>query len=76
MAHLDLIWGQQKRTVALLSECGHGGCVVECRTVSRGEQGSDPPAAVSKLGQFRSPHFACFLKRLLVGSTWCLHQGN
>ena len=35
------------------------------RTVSRGDGGSIPPTAVSKLRQFRSPHIACvFRKRL------------
>ena len=35
---------------------GSGGCTVEHRTISRGDGGSFPPAAVSKLRQFRSPH--------------------
>ena len=30
----------------------------ERRTFNRGGLGSNPPVAVSKLGQFRSPHFA------------------
>ena len=33
-----------------------GGRAVERRTVNRGDGGSIPPAAVSKLSQFRSPH--------------------
>ena len=33
-----------------------GGRAVELRTVNRGDGGSIPPAAISKLRQFRSPH--------------------
>ena len=33
-----------------------GGHVVERRTVNRGDGGSIPPTAVSKLRKFRSPH--------------------
>ena len=40
---------------------GSGGCVVERRTVNRGDGGSIPPTAVSKLGQFRSPHICLCL---------------
>ena len=35
---------------------GSSGCAVEHRTVNRGDGGSIPPTAVSKLRQFRSPH--------------------
>ena len=43
---------------------GRGGRVVEPRTFGRGDRGTKPPAAVSKPGQFRSPHFArVFRKR-------------
>ena len=35
---------------------GSGGRAVECRTVNRGDGGSIPLTAVSKLWQFRSPH--------------------
>ena len=43
------------------------------RTVNRGESGSIPPAAVSRLSQFRSPHIACvFRKRLKVGGPFYL----
>ena len=42
--------------------------MVEHRTVNRGDGGSIPPAAVSKLRQFCSPHIACvFRKRLKAG---------
>ena len=34
------------------------GGVVENHTAGRGDQGLSPPAAVLKLGQFHSPHFA------------------
>ena len=37
-------------------QVGSGSREVERRTVSRGDGGSNPPAAVSKLRQFRSPH--------------------
>ena len=37
-------------------QVGSGIREVERRTVSRGDGGSNPPAAVSKLWQFRSPH--------------------
>ena len=42
------------------------GCVVDSWAFGRGDRGSKPHAAVSKLEQFRSrsPHFACvFWKR-------------
>ena len=35
--------------------------MVERRTVSRGDGGSIPPAAVSKVSQFRSPHICLCL---------------
>ena len=37
---------------------GSGGRAVERRNVNRGDSGSIPPTAVSKLKQFRSPHIA------------------
>ena len=40
---------------------GSGGCMVECWTVNRGDGGSIPPTAVSKLRQFRSPHICLCL---------------
>ena len=40
-----------------------GGRTVERRTVNRGDGGSILPTAVSKLGQFRSPHFACVFRK-------------
>ena len=40
---------------------GGGGHVVERRTVNRGDGGSIPPTAVSKLRQFRSPHICLCL---------------
>ena len=40
---------------------GRGGRAVERRTVSRGDGGSIPPTAVSKLRQFRSPHICLCL---------------
>ena len=38
-----------------------GGRVVERRTVNRGDSGSIPLSAVSKLRQFRSPHICLCL---------------
>ena len=40
---------------------GSGGRVVKRRTVNRGDGGSIPPTAVSKLRQFRSPHICLCL---------------
>ena len=43
-----------------------GGREVERRTVSRGDGGSIPPTAVSKLRQFRSPHiYLCLSEETL-----------
>ena len=36
-----------------------GSRAVERRTINRGDSGSIPPTAVSKLRQFRSPHIVC-----------------
>ena len=40
-----------------------GGHAVERRTVNRGNGGSIPPTAVSKLRQFHSPHIACVFRK-------------
>ena len=40
---------------------GSVGHVLERRTVNRGDGGSIPPTAVSKLRQFRSPHICLCL---------------
>ena len=58
-----------------------GGCVVECQTFGHDLWGSKPPAAVEKLGQFRSPHVACFfLKRhekpLVPSTRYLVCQGK
>ena len=57
-----------------------GGRAVERRTVNRGDGGSIPPTAVSKLRLFRSPHIACaFRKRHskpVAPSICCLCQGK
>ena len=42
-------------------EFGSAGRAVERRTVNRGDGGSIPPTAVSKLRQFRSPHICLCL---------------
>ena len=47
-------------------EVRSGGCTVERRTVSRGDGGSIPPAAVSKLRQFRSPHICLCLSEEIL----------
>ena len=46
-----------------VDDVGSGGRAVERRTVNRGDGGPIPPAAVSKLRQFRSPHIACVFRR-------------
>ena len=49
-----------------LLELGSGGRALERRTVNREDGGSIPPAAVSKLRQFRSPHIClCLLEETL-----------
>ena len=51
---------------------GSGGRAVERRTVNRGDGGSIPPTAVSKLRQFRSPHIClCFSEE----TRWSLLSG-
>ena len=35
----------------------------ECRTVNRGDGGSIPPTAVSNLGNFVHPTFACVFRK-------------
>ena len=42
---------------------GSGGRAVERRTVNRGDGGSIPPTADSKLRQFLSPHIACVFRK-------------
>ena len=45
---------------------GSGGRAVEHRTVNRGDGGSIPPTAISKLRQFSSPHIClCLLEETL-----------
>ena len=53
---------------------GSGRRAVECRTVNQGDGGSIPPVAVSKLGQFRSPHICLCLSEetLKAGSPFYL----
>ena len=56
---------------------GSGGRAVERRTVNRGDGGSIPPAAVSKLMQFRSfiPHLPLSFGRD-TKSRWSLLSGG
>ena len=52
---------------------GSGDSAVERRTVNRGDGGSIPPTAVSKLRQFRSPHIACLSEETLkADGPFCL----
>ena len=48
--------------------------MVECRTVNRGDGGSIPPAAISKLKQFNPPHICLCLsgKTLKAGGPFYL----
>ena len=46
---------------------GSGGHVVERWTFGRGDQGSKLPAAILKLGQFRSCHIAYAFRKKAVG---------
>ena len=50
-------------TIMIISKhaSGSGGRAVERRTVNRGDGGSIPPTAVSKLWQFRSLHICLCL---------------
>ena len=50
------------------------GRAVERRTVNRRDGGSIPPAAVSKLTQFRSPHI-CLSELRDTKSRWSLLSG-
>ena len=53
---------------------GSGGRAVEHRTVNRGDGGSIPPTAVSKLRQFRLPHICLYLseEKLKAGGPFYL----
>ena len=46
---------------SLFDKLGSGGRAVDRRTVNRGDGGSIPPTAISKLRQFRSPHICLCL---------------
>ena len=59
--------------ILVKSEVGSGGRAVERWTVNRGDSDSIPPTAVSKLGNFVHPTFACvFRKRLKAGGPFYL----
>ena len=47
--------------MSITHSVGSGGRAVQRRTVNRGDGGSIPPTAVSKLRQFRSPHICLCL---------------
>ena len=53
---------------------GSGGRTVERRTVNRGDGGSIPPTAVSKLRQFCLPHI-CLCLSEETKSQWSLLSG-
>ncbi|KAK2180601.1 hypothetical protein NP493_436g01000 [Ridgeia piscesae] len=52
-----------KDHVVRAGSVGSGGRAVERRTVNRGDGGSIPPTAVSKLRQFLHPTFACVFRK-------------
>ena len=57
-----------KTPVIMVLNMGSGGRAVERRTVNRGDGGSIPPTAVSKLRQFRLPHIClCLSEETLKG---------
>ena len=58
-----------------MTNVGGGGCVVERRTVNRGDGGSIPSTAVSKLRQFRSPHICLCLSEETLKAWWSLLSG-
>ena len=51
-------------------DVGSGGRAVERRTVNRGDGGSIPPTAISKLRQFLHPTFTCLSEETL--KAFCL----
>ena len=51
---------------------GSDGHTVEHWTVNRGDSGSIPPVAVSKLRQFRSPHVGLSEETLKAGGAFYL----
>ena len=61
---LERLTGDKVRkslSISWLEQVRSSGRVVERRTVNRGDGGSMPPTAVSKLRQFRSPHICLCL---------------
>ena len=57
----------------LFSSLGSGGRAVERRTVNRGDGGSIPPIAISKLRYFRSPHICLCLTEETLKAGGCLY---
>ena len=55
---------------------GSGGRTVERRTVNRGDGGSIPPIAVSKLKQFRSLHMCLCLSGVYARGSKSSHTGG
>ena len=55
---------------------GSGGHAVERRTVNRGDGGSIPPNAVSKLRQFRSPHICLCLSEDILKAGGPFYPGE
>ena len=70
------IWSKGNFCLLLFTSCssGSGGRMVERRTVNRGDSGSIPHTAVSKLRQFRSPHICLCVSEetLKAGGPFCL----
>ena len=54
---------------------GSGGRAVEHWTVNRGDGGSNPPTAVLKLREFRSPQICLCLLEKRIQSQWSLLSG-
>ena len=58
-----MFWNMVEFELMLCGAEGSGGRAVERRTVNRGDGGSIPPTAVSKLRQFLHPTFACVFRK-------------
>ena len=58
-----LLSERRESTGSVVAVRRSGGRAVERRTVNRGDGGSIPPTAVSKLRQFRSPHIAYVFRK-------------
>ena len=59
----SLNWTCISKTNKQCTAVGSGGRAVERQTVNRGDGGSIPPTAISKLRQFLHPTFACIFRK-------------